>query len=78
MKKGDVVVVPSENAEYLIIGEIESDKTLFLEKGSSSSIQDNDIVPSNYCIRKQIKWLKRYRRQIWICVSIKRYLAITQ
>ncbi len=59
MKKGDVVVVPSENAEYLIIGEIESDKTLFLEKGSSSSIQDNDIVPSNYCIRKQIKWLKK-------------------
>lgn len=56
IKKGDIVIIPSESSEYIAIGEIQ--QTPILE------ITDSDIAKTEcpYTKRKKIKWIKKQRR----------------
>lgn len=56
VKKGDVVIIPSENSEFVAIGEVQ--ETALLEV--TDSIVDRTQCP--YRKRKSVKWLKTFSR----------------
>ena len=57
VKKGDVVVIPSENSDFISMGEITDDKILV----HSDSIFNS--TNCNYTKRKSVKWLNTFTRK---------------
>lgn len=57
VKKGDIVVIPSENSDYISMGEI-SDTNILVH--SESTFNSTNC---NYTKRKSVKWIKTFTRK---------------
>ena len=61
IKKGDIVMIPSQNSSQINFGEVLEDQ-IYYDKGTSTFEEDN-IEPCPYIKRRKIKWLKKVHRR---------------
>ncbi len=76
MKKGDIVIIPSENSKHIAFGEITEDY-IYTEK---LNIDELEATECPYIKRRKVKWLKRQEKDeidIYLYKILNSHHAIT-
>ncbi|HCL4549767.1 hypothetical protein EXM36_02785 [Clostridium botulinum] len=76
MKKGDIVIIPSENSKYIALGEIE-DEQIYIEELDLEELEKTECP---YIKRRKIKWImyqKKKEVDIYLYRLLNSHHAIT-
>lgn len=59
MKKGDVVIIPSKNSEYIAYGELLNDE-IYIENVKEEELEKDDC---NFRKRRAVRWIKHQKKE---------------
>lgn len=59
MKKGDIVIIPSENSKYIALGEIQ-DEEIYIEKLDLEELEKTECP---YIKRRKVKWIMHQKKE---------------